>query len=36
MDYGIASVQKTCEIDPKVLDSVELCGVGGANMKPGC
>ena len=33
---GIASVQKTCGIDPKVLDSVALRGVAGASEKPGC
>jgi hypothetical protein len=33
---GIASVQKTCGIDPKVLGSVALRGGGGASEKPGC
>ena len=33
---GIASVQKTCGIDPKVLGSDCLRGVAGANENPGC
>jgi len=32
---GIASVQKTCWIDPKVLGSVALRGVASASEKPG-
>ncbi len=33
---GIASVQRTCGIDPKVLGSVALSGVAGASEKPAC
>jgi hypothetical protein len=33
---GIASVQRTCWIDPKVLGFVALRGVAGASEKPGC
>jgi hypothetical protein len=33
---GIASVQRTYGVDPKVLGAVVLCGVVGANEKPGC
>jgi len=33
---GIASVQKTCGIDPKVLGSDALSGVAGTSEKPGC
>jgi hypothetical protein len=32
---GIASVQKTCGIDPKVLGSLALRGVAWASEKPG-
>ena len=32
---GIASVQKTCGIDPKVLASDALSGAAGASEKPG-
>ena len=33
---GIASVQRTCGIDPKVLGSVALRGIASASEKPGC
>jgi hypothetical protein len=33
---GIASVQKTCGIDPKVLGTDALSGAAGASEKPGC